>query len=70
MFAEKAWFDVLCTCQATSFSKMAKLAWRYSDHTRTIIENVYKFYSGKEVWKETVTSSCMGQDCSTHRRYM
>ena len=31
MFAEKACFDVLCTCKATSLSKMAKLVWRYSD---------------------------------------
>ena len=47
MFAEKASFDVLCTCKATSLSKslskMAKLVWRYSDDARAIIENVYKF---------------------------
>ena len=42
MFAEKACFDVLCTCKATSLSKMAKLVWRYSDNARAIIENVYK----------------------------
>ena len=43
MFAEKACFDVLCTCKATSLSKMAKLLWRYSDDARVTIENVYKF---------------------------
>ena len=36
-------FDVLCTCKATSLSKMAKLVWGYSDDARAIIENVYKF---------------------------
>ena len=43
MFAEKACFDVLCTCKATSLSKMAKLVWRYSDDARAIIENMHKF---------------------------
>ena len=43
MFAEKSMFDVLCTCKATSLSKMAKLVWGYSDDARAIIENVYKF---------------------------
>ena len=43
MFAEKACFDLLCTCKATSLSKMAKLVWRYSDDAGAIIENVYKF---------------------------
>ena len=42
MFAEKTCFNVLCTCKATSLSKMAKLVWRYSDDARAIIENVYK----------------------------
>ena len=36
-------FGVLCTCKATSLSKLAKLVWRYSDDARAIIENVYKF---------------------------
>ena len=36
-------FDVLCTCKATSLSKMAKLVWGYSHDARAIIENVYKF---------------------------
>ena len=36
-------FDVLCTCKATSLSKMAKLVWRYSEDARATIENVYKF---------------------------
>ena len=36
-------FDVLCTCKATSLSKMAKLVWGYSDDARAIIENEYKF---------------------------
>ena len=36
-------FYVLCTCKATSLSKMAKLVWRYSDDARATIENVYKF---------------------------
>ena len=43
MFAEKACFDVLCTCKATSLSKMSRLVWRYSDDAVIIIENVYKF---------------------------
>ena len=44
MFAEgKACFDVLCTCNATSLSKMAKFVWRYSDDAGAFIENVYKF---------------------------
>ena len=40
---KKAYFDVLCTCKATSLSKMARLVWRYSDDAGAIIENVYKF---------------------------
>ena len=36
-------FDVLCTCKATSFSKMARLVWRHSDDVGAIIENVKKF---------------------------
>ena len=43
VFAEKSMFAVLCTCKATSLSKMAKLVWGYSDDARAIIENVYKF---------------------------
>ena len=43
MFAEKTCFDVLCTCKATSISKMARLVWRYSDDAGAIIEDVYKF---------------------------
>ena len=43
MFAEKACSDVLCTCKATSLSKMARLVWRYSDDAGVIIENVFKF---------------------------
>ena len=43
MFAEKAYFDVLCTCKAISLSKMARLVWRYSNDAGAIIENVYKF---------------------------
>ena len=43
MFAEKACSDVLCTCKATSLSKMARLVWRYSNDAGAIIENVYKF---------------------------
>ena len=42
MFAEKACFNVLCTCKATLLSKMARLVWRYSDDAGAIIENVYK----------------------------
>ena len=48
MFAEKVCFDVLCTCKATSLSKMAKLVWRYSDDAIAIIENVYKFCMEKK----------------------
>ena len=40
---KKTCFDVLCTCKATSLSKMARLVWRYSDDAGAIIENVYKF---------------------------
>ena len=43
MFAGKVCFDLLCTCKATSLSKMARLVWRYSDDAGAIIENVYKF---------------------------
>ena len=43
VFAEKSMFDVLCTCKATSLSKMAKLVCGYSDDARAIFENVYKF---------------------------
>ena len=43
MFAEKACFNVLCKCKATSLSKMAKLVWRYSDDARATIVSVYKF---------------------------
>ena len=43
MFAERACFEVFCTCKATSLSKMAKLVWRYSDNAGAIIENVYKY---------------------------
>ena len=39
----KSMFDVLCTCKATSLSKMAKLVRGNSDDARAIIENVYKF---------------------------
>ena len=41
---KKACFDVLCTCKATSLSKMTRLVWKYSDDAGAIIENVYKFY--------------------------
>ena len=40
---KKACSDVLCTCKATSLSKMARLVCRYSDDAGAIIENVYKF---------------------------
>ena len=40
---KKACSDVLCTCKATSLSKMARLVLRYSDDAGAIIENVYKF---------------------------
>ena len=40
---KKACSGVLCTCKATSLSKMARLVWRYSDDAGAIIENVYKF---------------------------
>ena len=43
VFAEKSMFDVLCTCKATSLSKMAKLVCGYSDDARAIIESVYNF---------------------------
>ena len=68
MFAEKkTFFDVLCTCKATSLSKMARLVWRYSDDAGAIIENVYKFcmeekksgmkLSLNRVWDRTAPSS-------------
>ena len=49
MFAEKTCFNVLCTCKATSLSKIAKLVWRYSDDARAIIENVYKTARRKRI---------------------
>ena len=53
MFAEKACFDVFCTCKATSLSKTAKFLWRYSDNARATIENVYKYARSKmKVWNE------------------
>ena len=68
MFAvKKNIFDVLCTCKATSLSKMARLVWRYSDDTGAIIDNVYKFcmeekksemkLSLNRVWDRTAPSS-------------
>ena len=56
MFAEKACFDVLCTCKATSLSKMARLVWRYSDDAGAIIENVYKFCMEEK--KSGMNSNC------------
>ena len=44
---KKTCFNVLCTCKATSLSKMAKLVWRYSDDARAIIENVTRLQGGK-----------------------
>ena len=51
MFAEKkkTCFNVLCTCKATSLSKMKKVVWRYSDDARAIIENVYKTARRKRI---------------------
>ena len=49
---------------ATALSKMARLVWRYSDDAGAIIEPVQVLHGGKEVWNETVTESCMGQDCT------
>ena len=40
---KKACFYVLCTCKATSLSKLARHVWKYSDDAGAIIENVYKF---------------------------
>ena len=40
---KNAYFDVLCTCKATSLCKMAKLVYRYSEDAGAIIEKVYKF---------------------------
>ena len=69
MIAEKACFYLLCTCKATSLSKMERLVWRYRDEAGSIIENVYKFcMEENEVWNDTVTEWCIGQDCSTHWR--
>ena len=60
-------FDVLCTCKATSLSKMARRVWRYSDDAGAIIDNVYKFcieekksemkLSLNRVWDRTAPSS-------------
>ena len=68
MYAEKKiFFDVLCTCKATSLNKTARLVWRYSDDAGAIIENVYKFcmeekksgmkLSLNRVWDRTAPSS-------------
>ena len=43
MSAEKGMFWLLCTCKATSLSKMTKLVWRYSDDAKATNEHVYKF---------------------------
>ena len=40
---KKACSYVLCTCKATSLSKIARRVWRYSDDAGAIIEIVYKF---------------------------
>ena len=56
MFAEKACFDLLCTCKATSLKKIAELVWRYSNDA-AIIENMYKFCMEEN---KSVTESCMG----------
>ena len=45
---------------------MAKVVWRYSDDAGAIIENVYNFCMEEtKSGNETVTKSCMGQDCRT-----
>ena len=69
MFAEKASFDVLCTCKATSISDMAKLVSRYSDDARAIIETVYTFCMGEKksgrklslhrVWDRIAALTCV-----------
>ena len=71
---KKAYFDVLCTCKATSLSKMAKLVWRYSDDAGAIIENVYKFCmkekkSGRKlslnrVWNRTAAPTGVSRSTS------
>ena len=43
----KKCFNVICTCKATSLSKMAKLVWRYSDDARAIIETCTRLQGGK-----------------------
>ena len=70
VFAEKSMFDVLCTCKATSLSKMAKLTsmWIQRRCKSYYWKCLQVLHGGKEVWKETVTESCMEQDCSTHWR--
>ena len=49
MFAEKACFDVFCTCKATSLSKMAKLLWRYKLLLKTCTSSAR---SKMKVWNE------------------
>ena len=75
MFAEKKCFNVLCTCKATSLSKMAKLVRRYSDDARVIIENVYKIARRKriieprqEISNNVVRATSKGSDQSAHTR--
>ena len=41
---KKACSDLLCTCKATSLSKLAMLVWKYGEDAGAIIEKVYKFY--------------------------
>ena len=62
--AENVCFYVLCTCKATSLSKMARLVWRYSDDAGAVIVNVFKFCMEEK--KSGVKLS--GQDCSTRWR--
>ena len=63
---KETFFDVLCTCKATSLSKMSRLVWIYSDDAGAIIENVYNCLEEKRsgmklslnrVWDRTAPSS-------------
>ena len=72
---KKTCFNVLCTCKATSLSKMAKLVWRYNDDARAIIENVYKTARRKriiepqhEISNNVVCATSKGSDQSAHMR--
>ena len=61
MFAEKARFGVLCTCKATSLSKMTKLVWTYSDEAKaTLVLKTYTSFKRSKTKRSGMTLSLNG----------